>query len=371
MSGPPAVGAGPGIGAASGPAADRSAGPGSGWALRAMSDRVSWRIHPRTLLVSGLLAGLIVLVGGWTLMTGDYQATPGQVVRTLLGDGPPGLETVVNRFRLPRLLIAIGVGAALGVAGGIFQSVSRNPLGSPDIIGFTTGSATGGLLLILLYPHSSIGVPAGAVGGGLLTAVMVYGLSYRRGVQGNRLILIGIGVGAVLASVNAFLLSRATLESAQSAQHWLVGSVNGLGWAYVWPLWAVLAVVLPITLLLGRNLMIMELGEETAGALGVPIERTRLALAVCAVGLTAVATAAAGPIAFVALAAPQIARRLARSGTPTLFPAALTGALILVVADLAGQRLLNPVQLPVGVSTGAIGGLYLTWLLGREWRKGK
>ncbi|WP_241839878.1 iron chelate uptake ABC transporter family permease subunit [Frankia sp. CcI49] len=352
------------------PAVRPDGSPVPGRVLRILDGRVSARVRPRTVVVGAVLAALLLLASLWLLLTGDYPASPAQVVRTVFGDGPRGLETVVHRFRMPRLLVAIGVGAALAVSGGIFQSLARNPLGSPDVIGFTTCSATGALLVILVFPDSPVGVPAGALLGGLVAALVVYALAYRRGVQGNRLILVGLGVSAVAESANSFLLSRAALEDAQDAQRWLVGSVNGRGWDYVGPLWAALAVLLPVALLLSRRLAVMELGDDLALSLGIGVERVRLCLVVCGVALTAVATAAAGPIAFVALAAPQITRRLVGTGAPVFLPAALMGALIVTSADLAGQRLLHPIQMPVGLSTGAIGGVYLIWLLSRELRSG-
>ncbi|MCK9923695.1 iron chelate uptake ABC transporter family permease subunit [Frankia sp. AgPm24] len=339
-----------------------------GQLLGVASGRIALRVRPRTLTVSTILAVGVLVLGVWTLMTGDYPASPGEVVRSLVGHGPPGLEVIVNRFRLPRLLIAIAVGAALGVAGGIFQSISANPLGSPDIIGLTTGSATGALAVILVFPHAAVGVPVGALLGGLVTAALVYLLALRDGSLGSRLVLVGIGVTAILESVNGYLLSRASLADAQAAQLWIVGSLNGRGWSYAWPVWAACGVLVPVALVLGRPLAILEQGDDTAAALGVPVRRTRLSLFGCGVALTTTATVAAGPIAFVALAAPQIARRLVRRATPSLGSAALTGSLIMVAADFAGQHLFGRTQLPVGLATGAIGGVYLLWLLSREWR---
>lgn len=345
--------------------------PVTGRVLRSRSGRVSVRAHPRSLVVGGVLFVLVLVVAVLMLVTGDYPATVGEVVRTVFGDGPPGLELIVNRFRLPRVLVGIAVGAALGVAGAVFQSLSRNPLGSPDIIGFTTGSATGALLVILVFRDTTFGTAGGAIAGGVVTSLVVYVLAFKRGVAGFRLVLIGIGVSAMLASVNAFLLSRAALRDAQSAQLWLVGSLNARGWQHVVPVWIALALLLPLAVALGRRMTMLEMGDEAAAARGVAVERSRLSLLFVAVGLTAVATAAAGPVGFVALAAPQVARRLTGSTGPGLIPAALTGAALLTAADLAGQRLIAPVQLPVGLTTGAIGGVYLAVLLAREWRKGR
>ncbi|PPK66047.1 iron chelate uptake ABC transporter family permease subunit [Actinokineospora auranticolor] len=264
--------------------------------------------------------------------------------------------------------MAIAVGLALGAAGAIFQSVSANPLGSPDIIGFTTGSATGALLVLLFWRGGPIGVPLGSVLGGLAAAVLVYLLAYRNGIHGTRLIPVGIGVSAVLFAANGFLLSRASLREARNAQLWLVGSLNGRGWDEATPAWIALAVLLPLALLLGRRLAMLELGDETALSRGVPVERSRLYLVLAGVGLTALATAAAGPITFVALVAPQITHGLVRSGSANLATSGLTGALLLVTADQVGQHLVPRVQLPVGLTTGALGGAYLIWLLTNEWR---
>ena len=266
------------------------------------------------------------------------------------------------------MLTALLVGAAFGIAGAIFQSISRNPLGSPDIIGFTMGSVTGAFVVILLFDGSSLGIAVGAVGGGLVTAAIVYLLALRRGVQGYRLVLVGIGMSAMLLAVNDYLITRATRDDAFIAAHWMIGSVNGRGWEHVWPVAAALAVLVPAALVLSRPLTMLELGDDAARALGVSAERSRLALVFVAVGLTAVATASTGPIAFVALAAPQLARRLTRAAAPGLVPAALMGALLLAASDLAAQRLLS-VDLPVGIMTGAVGGIYLGWLLFGGWRR--
>jgi iron complex transport system permease protein len=266
------------------------------------------------------------------------------------------------------VLTALLVGGAFGIAGAIFQSISRNPLGSPDIIGFTMGSVTGALIVILIIDGSTGQVALGAVLGGVVAAAVVYLLALRGGVQGYRLVLVGIGVSAMLQSVNAYLITRATRDDAFAAAHWIVGSVNGRGWEHVWPVSACLAVLVPLAFVLARPLAMLEMGDDAARSLGVDAERSRLALVFVAVLLTAVATASTGPIAFVALAAPQLARRLTRAASPGLGTAALMGALLLVASDLAAQRLFTT-DLPVGVMTGAVGGIYLCWLLSTGWRR--
>jgi iron complex transport system permease protein len=314
-------------------------------------------------LGAALLALLVFSVG-----TGEFSIPPKEVVETLLGGGDRSTRFVIETLRLPRALTGILVGAALGAAGAIFQSITRNPLGSPDVVGFVQGASAGAVLEIVVLGGGTFAIAAGAVVGGVATAALVYVLAYRGGVQGYRLVLIGIGIAAMLVAVTDYLLTRSTLEEAQAANVWLTGSLNGRGWEHVRPVGAALAILLPATALLARQLRMLELGDDVARALGVPIERSRLALVLVAVLLAAVATASAGPVVFVALAAPQIARRLTRASGPGVACAALMGAALLLGADFASERVFGPTRLPVGVMTGVGGGLYLIWLLRREWR---
>ncbi|MEU1946119.1 FecCD family ABC transporter permease [Streptomyces sp. NPDC059474] len=312
------------------------------------------------------LAMSVVLIG-----TGDFPLAPADVLRTLAGNGTVAQDFIVNELRLPRILVGLLVGAALGVAGAIFQSISRNPLGSPDVLGLGQGSAAGALTVIVLLKGDPTEVAIGALGGGLLTGFAVYTLAWRRGVHGYRLVLVGIGTSAMLTAVNGYLLTRADILDATRAVVWIAGSLNGRDWAQVWPLACVCAVLLPVVLGQARNLRMLEMGDDSAYALGVRVERTRLVLMSTAVVFTAAATAAAGPVAFVALVAPQLARRLTRSSGPNLLPAAWMGAALLVTADWAAQRAFGADQLPVGVLTGMLGGAYLLWLLVTERRAGR
>lgn len=348
---------------------ERTALPGR--VVRSRRAGVSLRVDVRAATVCLGLAAAIALVGAVSIGSGDYPLSVDRVLRTLLGHGTGIERFIVVTLRLPRVLTALLVGGALGLSGAIFQSLARNPLGSPDIIGFTSGAATGAVFEILVLGGGLAQVAGGAIVGGLVTAAAVYLLAFKRGVQGYRLVLVGIGVGAMLESVTSYLLLRATLEQAEDATVWLVGSLNGDGWEHVRPIALALAVLVPAALALGGRLALLELGDDAAKGLGVRVERTRLLLILTAVGLAAVATAAAGPIAFVALSAPQLARRLTRSPGPGLLAAGLMGALLLEASDLAAQRLFGATQLPVGVVTGAAGGLYLAWLLSRDWRQAR
>jgi iron complex transport system permease protein len=340
-----------------------------GRVLRTRHERFSVRVHGWALGVGAVLAVALAIVSLAFLTTGDYGISVPDVFRTIAGSGPPGADFVVNTLRLPRLLTGLLVGMALGVSGAIFQRISANPLGSPDIIGFTTGSATGAVLVILVAHGGMYQTAGGALAGGLVTAALVYLLAYRNGVTGLRLILIGVGLDAMLLSVNYYLITRVAPQEALVAQAWLIGSLNGRTWTHVGAIAAALVVLLPLAATQARRLALMELGDDAATGLGIPVQRSRLTLVLAGVGLAAVATAVSGPIGFVALAAPQLARRLTRSAGPGLLAAALMGALLLVGSDLAIGRLFRSAQLPVGIATAAIGGLYLAGLLVHEWRR--
>lgn len=350
-------------------AAGRSGLPGR--AVR-IGHGFSVRIHDRPIAVGVLLALLTAVLLVAALGTGDFPIPPVDVLAALTGSGDAGTTFIVRDLRLPRALCGLLVGVALGTSGAIFQSLTRNPLGSPDIIGFEQGASVGALVVITILAGSSGAVSAGALAGGGLTALAVYGLAFRRGgTSGYRLILVGIAIGFLMLALIHFLLIRARIEEAAEAMRWLLGSLNGRSWQDVTSLLIALAVLLPATVPAGRALHALELGDDRAHALGVGVERARLGLVILAVALVSVSVVAVGPIAFVALTAPQIARRLARTAGPPLVCSALTGAAIVLAADIIAQRLVPSTPLPAGVMTGALGGLYLAWLLTAEWRAGR
>lgn len=320
---------------------------------------------PATMALA-LVALLVVSLG-----SGELAISPPDVVRALLGGGDHATRFVTWDLRLPRALTAALVGAALGASGAIFQSVTRNPLGSPDVLGFLQGASVGAVLEIVLLDGGAAAVAVAAALGGTVAAIVVYGLAYREGgARDYRLILVGIGIAAMLVAVTHYLLSRTTLEEASAAQVWLVGSLDGRDWADVVPAAVALAALLPAAPALGRALRALELGDDAATALGAAPERVRVAAMAVGVGLCAIGTAAAGPIVFIALAAPQITRRLTRASGPGIGCAALGGATLLVGADLLGRLVFPARELPVGIVTGVLGGVYLVALLAREWRRG-
>nr|WP_205864307.1 iron chelate uptake ABC transporter family permease subunit [Planosporangium mesophilum] len=332
----------------------------------------SLRYRPRALAVGTACALVALAVGVLAIGSGDYPMGPADVLRTLAGAGSPADAFIVGEVRLPRVVTALVAGAALALSGAIFQSLVRNPLGSPDVLGLTQGAATGALTAIVVAGGGALAVAAGAATGSLVTGAAIYALARRGGLHGYRLILIGIGAAAILTGVNGYLLTRANITDATRAMLWLAGSLDGRGWGDVAPLLAAMAVTVPVVLLgCGRGLRTLELGDDAAHALGVRVERLRLVLLAAAVLLSAFAATACGPVAFVALTAPQLARRLTRSPGPNLLPSLAMGAALLVAADLAGQRLAPGHQLPVGVMTGLLGGVYLGWLLATQRRRGR
>ncbi|ANI30096.1 iron ABC transporter permease [Yersinia entomophaga] len=339
------------------------------WIIGHSDGRINLRVRPRSLLTCALLLLACLILGALALTFGTLKLSTNQVVSALFGQANGYINTIVIQWRLPRAVMALIFGAALGISGALFQSMIRNPLGSPDIIGFNSGAYTGALVAIILFNGSYFEIASSALGGGLLAAAAVYLLAYRQGIQGFRLIIVGIAVGAMLTAFNTWLTITASLEAALSAAAWGAGSLNGITWAKAAPSSLFILLATMLVALLSRRIPLLEMGDDAAGALGIPVEKTRLGLMAIGVILMAAVTAAAGPISFIALAAPQIARRLTGTPSVTLIPSALMGALLLAAADLCAQHLFSPNQLPVGVVTISIGGLYLIWLLIRESRR--
>ena len=325
-----------------------------------------WR--PRAALIGAGLMLLALLLAVLLLGIGTLHLSPGEVLASLFGLGDnPTAERIIQRVRLPRVLTAVFVGAALGMAGSVFQSISRNALGSPDIIGFTTGAASGAIVQIILFNAGPLGTSLAAVLSGVCTAAVVFVLSLKgRTTGGYRLVLVGIGVGAMLIGLNTVLLVTGDLDQAMTAQLWLSGSLNTRTWSHVVPAAIGFVLIVPIAIYHARPLNMLEMGDDTACQLGVPVERSRLVMVMAAVGLTSIATAAAGPISFIALAAPQLARRLTGSPDIPLVSGAIMGALLLLSADLVSQRFPLNLNLPIGLTTGLLGGFYLLWLLTRS-----
>jgi iron complex transport system permease protein len=299
----------------------------------------------------------------FALGIGQYPVSPGQVIAIVTGQDDSFASVLVLQWRMPRILLALLIGAALGVSGAIFQALTRNPLGSPDVIGFDFGAYTGALIAIAVLGGGYYTIAVSAVVGGLATAVIVYLLSYQNGLAGFRLIIVGIAVGAVLSSVSQWIILKIKLHQAVTAAIWQQGSLNGLEWAQVYPMLGGLVIGCVLLAVVGPQLPILEMGDDAAGALGIRPERARLVYFVIGVLLIAVAAATAGPISFVALAAPQLARRLTGAPGVGLISAAAMGGVLLLSSDLIALTIFAPTELPVGAITVTLGGLYLVYLL--------
>ncbi len=326
-------------------------------------------VSPPAIVLAAILLLILVILMLALLSIGKTSMTASELVCVIrqCDDVSVLSQQIIWNIRLPRVLTATFVGAALAVSGTIFQSISRNPLGSPDIIGFTTGAASGAMIQIVLFGQQTYAVMLAAVSGGLFTVLLVYWLARaKQGLGSYRLILIGIGVGSILSAFNGLLLVKGNLDQAVMANLWLAGSLSARHWGHVLPVTLGCLLIIPLVLLSVRQLNMMEMGDEIASQLGIQVERSRFLMMFYAVLLAALATGAAGPIAFIALAAPQlVAYLLPGQAGRSILCSALMGACLLVSTDLISQLLPTKITLPIGRMTGVIGGLYLIWLLGR------
>ncbi|MDQ0155344.1 FecCD family ABC transporter permease [Robertmurraya andreesenii] len=324
---------------------------------------VKLRLDVRSMSVTAIFLAAVLALGLFSLMVGTLKLSIVEVFSAFSGELTGLKRTVVIDWRLPRVIAAIVFGAGLAISGAIFQSITRNPLGSPDILGFTSGSYTGALVVMLVIKSMSFTTIAfGSLIGGFATAIIIYLFAFRNGTQGFRLIIVGIAISTVLGSINSMLLLQSKAEVALTAGAWGVGSLNGIDWYHVLPGILLVLVLLILAVIMNRPLREMELGKDASKSHGVHFERTQFLLILIAVALTAVATAIMGPVTFVALAAPQIALRFTNTAE-SLAPTAAVGAFVLLSADVLAQRMIPGMILPVGVLTLSLGGLYLVWLL--------
>ncbi|MER6157880.1 iron chelate uptake ABC transporter family permease subunit [Streptomyces sp. NPDC001868] len=322
----------------------------------------SFLVYRRAMGVALVLAGLLAVAVVVSLCVGEAFVSPDEVVRVLVGLPSPD-ELVVGELRLPRLVTGLLVGVAFGLSGALIQTMARNPLASPDIIGVTHGAGAATVAAMTFGLTSAAALPYVSVVGGLLAALLVYLLAWRGGLSASRFVLVGIGISVALGSLTRLLVTKGDYLVAQQAKVWLTGSLNGRGYDQAAPLATVLLLLVPFLLWAARAQRSAAFDDDTATALGVRLGRVRLGLSVLGVVLASVATGAAGPVDFVALLAPQIARRLTRTPHVPLVCSALTGALIVVVADVLARKLLSPLELPVGVFTALVGAPYLMWLI--------
>jgi len=316
------------------------------------------------LAIAVVLAGLVVV----RVLVGTPFIFADQALAVLLGVDLPGISFIVWESRLPAAAIALLAGTAFGLSGTVFQTMLRNPLASPDVIGVTLGSSAGAVIAMAFFQAQGAALFWCAMLGGLATAALLLlvsgaGRAGAAGAVDNRFVLVGIGVGAALSAVISYVMTRLPSQTAGDVMHWLVGSLSASTWDRALVLALALAVLLPVLALLAPRLRILQLGDDAATSLGLHVPRTRIALIMVAVTLTALTVAVTGPLSFVAFLAGPLARMI--MGRPSFPVAAAVGAVIVLVADILGQNAFGSIELPAGVVTGALGAPFLLWMLTR------
>lgn len=339
-------------------------------ATRLLTSRRALPGAARRRTVVAVLLALVLLLVWLNITVGGYTMSLPELGRTLIGQGEGGDAFVIFRLRVPRLVLGVLVGVALALAGALFQTVLRNPLAAPDIIGVSGGASLAAATAILVGGLSGAAVSLAAFGGAVGAAVAIYLLAWRDGVSGYRFVLVGVGIAFLVNAGIGYLITRTNINDVREALVWMVGSLGTPDRADLTVLAVALAVLLVLLAAVVPRLRILQLGDDTAGGLGVRVERSRLAVLAIGVGLAAVATAFAGPVAFVAFVSAPIARRLLPTAGLALVPSALVGVVLVLAADLTAQNLLG-VQVPVGIVTGVIGAPYLLWLLATSNHEGR
>lgn len=328
--------------------------------------RLRWwsgRVSPRTTALVAVATVLLGVLAVGKMMLGDFPISPLEVITVVAGGGSDHEAFIVRSLRLPRVLVGAGAGVALAVSGSIFQGLVRNPLVAPDIIGVMAGATVAAVTAIVVFQSAAV-VPVAAFIGAVIATFVVYGLTWQQGITGGRLVLVGIGIEFALTAVTTLLIVRFPVQQVTPAIAWMTGTLYGSAWVDVGWLGATLAVLLPVALMLLPRLHTLQLGDDTAAALGTRLEPSRAALLAVGAGLAAVAVAVAGPVKFVALMIPHVARMLAGPLTGgVLVLAGLLGAVLVVGSDLIAEHAVSPTSLPVGIVTAAIGAPYFLFLL--------
>jgi iron complex transport system permease protein len=327
------------------------------------------RSRRRALLVAAGVVAAVLAAAIAALLLGAAGLTPADLVAVLTGQGDAKANLVVHRLRLPRVVAAVIAGIGLGLGGALFQSTLRNPLASPDILGVTGGASLAAVTAMLVLGLTGPAVSLAAFAGALAVAGVVWALARRDGLTGIRFVLVGIGVASIVSGLLGWLITRAEIREAPAALVWMVGGVSSIGWDELVLAGTALAVVVGLVGLFSPRMPLLALDDDTARGLGVDVPRARLVAILLGVAAVAIATALTGPIAFVALVAPPVARALVGNGRPALAASALVGAAMVLIADLVAQHALGDVAVPVGIVTGLIGAPYLLWLIARGNRK--
>jgi iron complex transport system permease protein len=325
----------------------------------------SWLLPRRSLLLALCLGPVLLGLVCLAVLASSTGMSAAESLRGLFGSGDAASTMVVREFRLPRIVVGLLVGAALGVAGCLTQTLAGNRLATPDLVGVNEGATAAVVASVAGSTTGMLGAwwlgPLGAAAAAALVVLCAGGA----GAAGYRLLVAGIGVSTFVGAVSDLVLSRQNQATAGGVFLWTVGSLNGRDWSVGTPLLWVLAVLVPLALAAGNRLQLLRLDDELAASLGVDLRRTRGAALALAVALSGCAVGVGGPIAFVALAAPVVASRLAGPTRVPVLGSALVGAVLIAAADALG-RVIAPVEIPVGVVTSVLGGPFLLWVLFRD-----
>ncbi len=316
----------------------------------------------RALVAGSVLAALVVLTVAVSLAIGTASIPLGRTLPAMFGVGESRDVLLVQRLRLPRVVAGLAVGAALGIAGVLLQTLARNRLATPDTVGLNDGATAFAVASVVAVP-ATIAPSAFALVGSATAAALALGLAGGAGQRGYRFLVVGLGVGATLGAITQLMLARAPIDEANRAFPWTVGSLNARAPGAVAALAICVAVTLPLAVLLARQLRLLRLADPVVIALGQRVSRIRLAVIAVAVVTAGLAVATAGPLGLVALLAPEIARKASGPRVVPVLGAALAGALVVLLADLLGRTVAAPIELPAGIVTAVIGGPYLLWLL--------
>ncbi|MNH92530.1 putative siderophore transport system permease protein YfhA [compost metagenome] len=334
--------------------------------LRLGHGRFSLLLHKKTIVAVFILllasAALVIISIG----SGSMFIRPIDVIRSLMGAGAEDHTLVIQKLRLPRIIVALLVGGSLASSGAILQGMIRNPLASPDILGITGGAS----VTAIIFLHYFLGtvsmrlLPAAAMIGAVLVAALLYALSWKKGVTPFRLVLVGVGISSLMSAMTTMMLIFNPKNEASQAYFWLTGSVYGANWENVLTVLPWTVICIPLAWIWARHINIGQLGDDVAAGAGSLVQRNRLILLLISVALAASAVSVAGGIGFVGLIAPHMARKLVGSSLGSLLPvSALLGGIIVVLADLAGRTFFLPLDVPVGVFTSAVGAPFFIYLL--------
>jgi iron complex transport system permease protein len=337
--------------------------------FRSRSERISFQVKIKTLAVLAMLVMLLFVCMVFSMLLGSSMTQLSELIRTVIGHGTAENNLIIGILRMPRILVAVLAGAALGVSGAILQGIIRNPLASPDILGITGGASFAAVAFItyLLGDVSIKWLPMAAFAGAAVVALVIYMLAWNKGVTPISLVLIGIGISAVTGALTMLMITLSPITSAGQAYIWLTGSVYGANWENVYTLLPWVAIFIPLAFIFARDVTVQELGDDVAKGLGSPVQLHRWLLLMISVALAGAAVAVVGAIGFVGLIAPHIARKLVGPSFGSLIPAAaVVGSLMVLLADTVGRTAFLPLDVPAGVFTAAVGAPFFIFLLFRN-----